>query len=66
MSKHCPHAKNDRTPCVIRDGAVAYGFRSATDTKPRCVGCDWGPKSTSVARPADWDKIVATYLREHP
>jgi hypothetical protein len=52
------------TPCVVEDGPDAYGFNSATDRKPRCVGCGWGPKSTSIARPINWDQIVADYLRK--
>jgi hypothetical protein len=44
MSRKCPRAKSYMTPCVIRDGAVAYGFKSATNTEPRCVGCGWGPR----------------------
>jgi hypothetical protein len=66
MSRPCPRGKSPMTPCVMRDGPVAYGFKSATDTAPRCVGCGWGPKSTSVPRPTDWDQKVAAHLRERP
>jgi hypothetical protein len=52
------------TPCVITDGPVAYGFSSKSPEKPVCVGCEWGPKSTGVPRPKDWDKQVAKYLAE--
>jgi hypothetical protein len=52
------------TPCVIEDGPVAYAFRNDTDTRPICVGCGWSPESTGVKPPADWDKIVATYLKK--
>lgn len=59
------------TPCVITDGPVAYGFDKIYETKsygpiakPICVGCGWGPKSTGVPRPLDWDQQVKDAVKQ--
>jgi hypothetical protein len=35
---HCPHAFDDLSPCVARDGAKSLNDRE------RCAGCGWSPK----------------------
>ena len=42
MSKDCPRAKSDMTPCVIKDGELARA-----DTR-HCVGCDIIPENDYV------------------
>lgn len=48
-TKRCPHAKSGMTPCVIRDGAIAYAIGSGD--KPICVGCEKSPKAIGVTGP---------------
>jgi hypothetical protein len=52
------------TPCVIDDGAVAYGFRNDADTRPICVGCGRSPETTNVKPPNDWADQVRSYLAQ--
>jgi len=59
----CRYAKSDMTPCVIRDGSVAFAMDD--HDQPICVGCEHSPKFLGVPRPADWWKTVADYKREH-
>lgn len=59
----CEYAKSDMTPCVRKDGAVAFAMDSRDE--PICVGCEHGPKFLGVPRPADWEQQVAKYGRKH-
>jgi len=62
---YCPRAKSDMTPCVVRDGTIAYAMSSMD--APICVGCEQGPTITGVAMPAaEWKQIVDTWYRQHP
>jgi hypothetical protein len=64
MSPRCAHKRSFMTPCVIDDGAVAYGFRNDVDTRPICVGCGRAPEATGVAPAKDWDDQVRSYLAQ--
>lgn len=57
----CSHAKSDMTPCVLRDGSVAWAINS--NDKPICVGCEKTPKVLGMIYPKGWSKIVAEYKR---
>jgi hypothetical protein len=61
--KPCPHARNDMTPCVLRDGEMCFAMDSAD--RPICVGCERSPKMLGVPFPKDWAKTVANYKRKH-
>jgi hypothetical protein len=50
MTARCTLRRSEMTPCVIEDGAVAYGFNSEFDLTPRCVGCGRSPETTHVRR----------------
>jgi hypothetical protein len=63
MSKFCEHAKSDMTPCVRRDGAVAFAMDMAD--QPICVGCERTPAQLGVERPADWEQTVKDYNAKH-
>lgn len=39
MTKECPRAKSDMTPCYRKDGELAVGEDSSF--RSLCVGCDW-------------------------
>lgn len=58
----CPRARSEMTPCVIKDGAIAYAI-SSSDT-PICVGCEKGPTITGIDPPKDWAQQVASYKYE--
>jgi hypothetical protein len=64
VSPRCDRKRSFMTPCVIDDGAVAYGFAGEHDTRPICVGCGRGPEATKVAAPKEWDREVADYLKK--
>ena len=59
MTEQCRYAKSDMTPCVKKDGPVAFAMDSRDE--PICVGCEHGPKFLGVPRPPNWAKIVAAY-----
>jgi hypothetical protein len=61
MKKSCPYAKSNMTPCVLRDGPVAFAMDTHDD--PICVGCERSPKTLDVPVPKDWAKTVAEYRR---
>ena len=61
MTKKCQYAKSDMTPCVIKDGPVAFCFGDGNE--PICVGCERGPNKIGVPRPADWDKTIKDYTK---
>jgi hypothetical protein len=63
MTKECPYAKSDMTPCVRKDGPVCFAMDSRDE--PICVGCERSPETLGVPRPADWAKTVADYKRKH-
>jgi hypothetical protein len=58
----CPYAKSDMTPCVRRDGDVAFAMGSADN--PICVGCEKTPAALDVPPPKDWAKMVRDYQRK--
>jgi hypothetical protein len=59
----CPEPA-DPTPCVKRDGPIAYGFKSVHNTAPICMGCERGPTQTGVQPPPAWDRIVNEHIRK--
>lgn len=62
---YCPRAKSADTPCVFRDGTVAYAMSSMD--APICVGCEKGPTVTGVTiHAADWKRTVDAWYKEHP
>jgi hypothetical protein len=63
MTKVCLYAKSHMTPCVIRDGAVAFAMDS--QDRPICVGCERSPKTLGVPYPANWAKTVADYKQQY-
>ena len=42
--RKCPRAKSDMTPCIIKDGDVAFADDGV------CVGCGWKPASSAELR----------------
>jgi hypothetical protein len=64
VSPRCDRKTSFMTPCVIDDGAVAYGFRNDHDTSPICVGCGRSPDATNIKPPADWDEQCKRYLAQ--
>jgi len=59
----CPYAKSAMTPCVKRDGPVAYAIGPRDN--PICVGCERSAQVLGVPPPADWAEQVAAYKRKH-
>lgn len=62
--QHCPYARSDMTPCVIKDGPVCYAMDSKDE--PICVGCERRPAELGLQRPADWDDTVRSYYKKYP
>jgi hypothetical protein len=60
--RHCPYAKSDTTPCVLRDGEICFAFD--VNDEPICVGCEHTPKTLGVPRPKDWNKMVERYHKQ--
>jgi len=56
MTRECPYAKTDMTPCVLKDGAMCFAV--GDNDEPICVGCERSPEALGVPRPADWERIV--------
>lgn len=52
MVKHCRWAKSGMTPCVFRDGDVAYVFGPGNE--PVCVGCERAPNEIECPAPKIW------------
>jgi hypothetical protein len=63
MSVTCEYAKSDMTPCVRKDGNVAWTMDSRDD--PVCVGCGLGPQTLNLPPPKDWEKTVENYYEAH-
>lgn len=59
----CRYAKSDMTPCVRRDGDLAFAIDSGD--RPICVGCEHSPEFLGVPVPADWARTVADYRKKH-
>lgn len=63
-TKECSFAKSDMTPCVRKDGDLAFTMDSSE--QPICVGCERTPTELGVDRPANWDTVVAKYKQVNP
>lgn len=59
----CQWAKSDMTPCVLKDGPVAFAMNSRDE--PICVGCERHYTVLGLERPPNWDAEVAAYKKSH-
>lgn len=55
-TKECPYAHSDMTPCVRKDGPVAFAMNA--NDNPICVGCERTPETLGVPYPPNWQETV--------
>jgi len=60
--KECRFARSDDTPCVVRDGPVAYAADLAD--RPVCVGCGRPPGATGIPPDPKFADQLAKYKRD--